>query len=169
MTEDMTTAEVVAGLERERARLLAAVDAMGERATTVFVTEPDGWTTQDVVGHLIHYAGQIAFALGGRVVPPPYLFEVTTRISGQEWNDRAVDYWRGFELDAVRAEFVGVTDSLIEQAGRRTDEQMVEVGTIDWAGDMPLWRFIGADTFLVEWPAHAAQIEAANGAVSGAG
>jgi hypothetical protein len=33
---------------------------------------------------------------------------------------------------------------------------------IPWAGARPLWQFIGADTFLHEWPVHASQIETAS-------
>lgn len=32
---------------------------------------------------------------------------------------------------------------------------------VPWAGEGPLWRFVGYDTFLHEWPAHAEQVEKA--------
>jgi hypothetical protein len=104
-TTRMTTAAVVDGLVRERSRLLAAVHELGPRATTAFVTEPDGWTARDVLAHLIHYAGQIAFGLGAPLTPPPYVLGVAERLSGQEWNRRSVAYWRDFALDDVVSEF----------------------------------------------------------------
>jgi hypothetical protein len=164
-SEPVTTAEVVEGLRRERARLLDAVDAMGAGATTVSVTEPGGWTAKDVLGHMIHFAGQLAFGLGAPETPPPYVLAAAGEsggpISGEEWNRRAVAYWRPAELAAVRGEFERVTDVLIEHAGRRTDEEMNAAAPVPWAGGAVLWRFIGHDTYLSEWPAHTAQIEAA--------
>ena len=46
-------------------------------------------------------------------------------------------------------------------AAARSDHEMLATNAIPWAGERPLWHIIGADTFLHEWPAHAAQIEAA--------
>ena len=99
MSESMTVAEVLEGLQRERIRLLAAVDGLGSRAETVWVTEPNGWTAKDVLAHLIHYDGQIAFALGAEGDgPPEYVLGVTERLSGKEWNKRAVAFYRGWTL-----------------------------------------------------------------------
>jgi hypothetical protein len=156
----MSTHDVVIRLRRERARLLRAVDALGASAATVPVTGEGGWTAKDVLAHLVHYAGQIAFALGAPETPPPYVLGVTERLTGQEWNERAVNYWRDVPLPTVRSEFERVAAALIECAGLRTDDEMNAVG-IAWAGPQPLWKFIGTDTFLDEWPAHARQIEAA--------
>lgn len=47
-------AEVLEAVRRERGRLLAAVDALGERATSVAVTT-EGWTAKDVLAHLMHW------------------------------------------------------------------------------------------------------------------
>jgi hypothetical protein len=157
--ERMATAEVVVRLEGERARLLAAVEALGPRASTAFVTEDGGWTAKDVLAHLIHYAGQIAFGLGAPEKPPAYVVGVVERLNGQEWNERAVAYWRDFTLHDVRSEFERVVDRLIESAAQRTDDQMNVTDAIPWAGERPLWQLIGTDTFLHEWPAHAQQIE----------
>jgi hypothetical protein len=156
----MATADVVERLERERARLLDAVDGLGAGASTIAVTEAGGWTAQDVLAHLIHYAGQIAFGLGAPVTPPPYVEGVTERLSPQQWNDLAVDYWRAFPLVEVRSEFDRVTRLVIDHAGRRTDDQMNATDAMPWIGAVPLWQAIGGDTFLHEWPRHAAQIEA---------
>jgi hypothetical protein len=158
------TDEVLDALGRERARLLAAVDALGPRASTAFVTEPDGWTAKDVLAHLIHYAGQIAFGLGAQLTPPPYVVGVTERLSGQEWNERAVAHWRDTSLKDVRGEFERIVDLLVERVRVQTDERMTATDTIPWAPGHRLWEFIGHDTFLHEWPAHAQQIERAAGA-----
>jgi hypothetical protein len=157
----MTTAAVVDAIERERDRLLAAVAALGPRAASVPVTEPDGWTAKDVLAHLIHYAGQVAFGLGAPETPPPYVLAARERLSAQEWNERAVAYWADFTLEQVLAEFVRIVDRVIEFAALRTDEEMNQTDATPWAGDRPLWQFIGGDTFLVEWPAHSGQIEVA--------
>ena len=167
--DSMTTVEVVDRITVAYERLNAAVDALGDRASTVGVTETDddihpgagGWTAKDVLGHLIHYAGQIAFGLRAPVQPPAYVLEVTERLSAQEWNDRAVDYWRGFSLPEVRTELDTIVGHITEQARKRTDQEMNAVGTIPWEPEWPLWRFIGGDTFLSEWPVHSEQIERA--------
>ena len=91
--DHLTTAEVVESLRCERVRLDAAVNALGPHAATLCITEEGGWTAKDVLGHLIHYAGQLCFGLGGPEKPPPYVIGVTRRLEGQDWNVLAVAYW----------------------------------------------------------------------------
>ena len=50
---------------------------------------------------------------------------------------------------------------MIACAARCSDEDMKATDSIPWAGRRPLWEIIGADTFLNEWPDHAAQMERA--------
>lgn len=161
----MRRAEVLTGLARERERLLAAVDALGPRATTANVTEPDGaegWTAKDVLAHLIHYCGQIAWALGAELTPPAYVLSETEQLTGQQWNERAVAFWRDRPLEDVRAEFERNGDLLRDRVEQLSDEDLLATDRVPWPGeDRPLWQFIGHDTFLHEWPAHAAQIEQA--------
>jgi hypothetical protein len=155
--------EAVDGLERERDRVLRAFDALGESAGTVAVTEPGGWTAKDVLAHLIHLCGQIAFGLGAQLQPPAYVLEEKRQLTGQEWNDRAVAFWKDVPVDEVRSEFTRNADLLIERVRLRTDEEMASdaKSIVPWAYDAPLWQFVGHDTFLHEWPAHARQMEAA--------
>lgn len=155
----MRTQEVLEGIARERARLLAAVDAMGPRASTAWVTEEGGWTAKDILSHLIHYAGQIAFALGASVQPPAYVVAVDEHLTAEEWNARAVAFWRDTPLDEVRAEFEVAVDHIVERARLRTDDEMAATDAVPWAPGRPLWQLIGGDTFLYEWPAHTEQIE----------
>lgn len=155
----VTTDEVVGAVERERDRLLAAIDALGDGASTVAVTT-EGWTAKDVLAHLIHYAGQIAFGLGAQLQPPSYVLGVQGKPTGEEWNALAVEHYRDEPLENVRAEFERVVDALLERARLRSDEEMNATGAIPWAGDVPLWRFIAGDTCL-HWPLHAATIEQA--------
>lgn len=159
----MTASEVLEAIRRERTRLLEAVDALGPRASTANVTEPDkttGWTAKDVLAHLIHYTGQIAWALGAELTPPEYVIRETRQLTGQEWNERAVDFWRDASLDDVRAEFERNVDLLVGRVELLGDDDLLATDRIPWPGeDRPLWQFIGHDTFLHEWPAHAAQIE----------
>ncbi len=160
----MKTAHVVDGLVRERERLLGAFDALGESAATVAVTEESGWTAKDVLAHLIHYCGQIAFGLGAELEPPSYVVEVQEQLTAQEWNERAVAFWHDADIDRVRSEFDRNAELLIEQVRLIPDEAMAANAkrTVPWAYDAPLWQFIGHDTFLHEWPAHAEQIEKAH-------
>ena len=155
--------EVLDALARERARLLSAVEALGPRADTASVTKPDdGWTAKDVLAHLIHYAGQIAWALGAELTPPSYVLRETERLTGDQWNDRAVAHWRERSLDDVRVEFERNADLIVQRVATLSDEDLLATDRIPWPGeDRPLWQFIGHDTFLHEWPAHAAQIERA--------
>jgi hypothetical protein len=159
VTSGMTTADVVQALTREHARLMRAVDALGDDATTLHITEPGGWTARDVLAHLSHYCGMFAFGLGAKLTPPPYVVGVTQRLEPEQWNARAVAYWRTRSLDAVRAEFDRNVSALIAQVRLRTDEDMNTTDALPWAGTAPLWELIGGDTFLHEWPAHAAQME----------
>jgi hypothetical protein len=155
--------DVLGSLARERARLLDAVDALGPRADTASVTEPThGWTAKDVLAHLIHYAGQIAFALGAELTPPAYVLRETERLTGEQWNERAVAFWRDTPLDDVRPEFERHADLIAGRVALLSDDDLLATDRVPWPGeDRPLWQFIGHDTFLVEWPAHAAQIERA--------
>ena len=123
----------------ERGRLLQAIEAFGERATSASVTD-EGWTSKDVLGHLIHWLGQVVFGLGAQLEPPPYLTAVKGRPSGDEWNALAVDHYKGQSFDEVRSEFERLADTLVEQISFRTDDDMETKGTIAWAGDIPLWQ-----------------------------
>jgi hypothetical protein len=160
----MTRDEVIEGLRRERTRLLAAFDALGDTVDSMHVTEPGGWTGKDILAHLIHYTGMIAHALGAQIAPPQYVLEVTEKLSGQEWNERAVAFWKDKPATDVRAQFVHDSDLLIEYASKLTDAQLTADAraVVPWADDgAMLEHFVGYDTFLHEWPAHAAQMEAA--------
>ncbi|MEX2394134.1 MAG: maleylpyruvate isomerase N-terminal domain-containing protein [Actinomycetota bacterium] len=149
------------GLHRERTRLLAAYDALGDDVDTAHVTEPGGWTGKDVLAHLIHYTGMIANALGAPMSPPAYVLEATGQLTAEEWNDRAVAFWKDKPAAEVRAQFVHDSDLLLEYAAKLTDEQLVADARalVGWANEGPLERFIGHDTFQHEWPAHAQQME----------
>lgn len=90
----IATDEVVRSMERECQDLLAAFDALGSEAATVTATS-DGWTAKDTLAHLIHYAGQVAWALGAKLQPPAYvLANAQRRPSGDEWNALAVAHFR---------------------------------------------------------------------------
>lgn len=164
----MTTSEVLDAIARERERLLRAVDALGEGASTVPVTE-EGWTAKDVLAHLIHWATQIAFGLGAQVEPPVYMMEerrrreragldTTQMPTGEESNALAVAHYREVALVEVRARLTRLMDAIVECARLRTDEEMEATDAIPFAGRRPLWQQIAGDTFL-HWPLHAAAIE----------
>jgi hypothetical protein len=160
----VTTRSVLDLIAGERDRLVAAVDALGDRATTASVTEPDGWTAKDVLAHLIHYTGMIAFTLGAPEKPPVYVVAETRRLSAQEWNERAVEFWKDASLGEVRAEFLRLVDQLLAATAQKTDDELRSAHGIPWAPPGALWEFIGRDTFLHEWPAHRAQIDRARSA-----
>ena len=153
----MKTADVLDKIGGERARLLQAIEDLGEGAASSPVTD-EGWIAKDVLAHLIHWLGQVAFGLGAQLEPPPYLATVKGRPSGDEWNALAVDHYKGQTLDEVRLEFGRLADVLVEQVLLRTDDDMKDRGTIAWAGDVPLWQFIAGDTFL-HWALHSETIE----------
>lgn len=125
MTSQPTTRDVLEQVATERARLLAAIDALGDSAASATVTD-EGWTARDVLAHLIHYVGQIAWALGARLEPPAYLATVKGRPSGTKWNAIVVDYYASASLAAVRAEFEGLVDALIERLETYPDASMAE-------------------------------------------
>lgn len=159
----MTTDEVIAAVEREYARLLAAVDALGPDAAVVFVTD-DGWTAKDVLGHCIHWAGLIAFGMGAQMGPPPaYVLggdRPTGPDAGDEWNRRAVAFYREFSTEDVRAQLDQAVEAVLERARLRSDEQMLAMDAIPWGGGRPLWEQIGDETFA-HWPRHTEAIKAA--------
>jgi hypothetical protein len=165
----MTSNDVAGAVVAGRGRLLSAIDAMGDGAETMPVTR-EGWTAQDVLAHLIHWGTQVAFGLGAAVTPPVYMSHERQRRAaaglgdamptGDESNALAVGHFRGRPFDAVRAEFVQVSDSIIEQTRLRSDDEMAAVGTVPFAGPRPLWQFIAGDTFE-HWAVHAEAIERA--------
>jgi hypothetical protein len=157
--ERMTTKEVLDAIERERARLEDALRAIGDRSDTTPVTE-EGWTAKDVIGHMNHWAGQIAFGMGAKVDVPPYIQGVSGRPSEDEWNARAVAYSRDQAFEEVKARFDEVVDALIARIRERTDDEMNATDAIPWGGDRPLWQQIGSETFN-HWPEHAESIERA--------
>ncbi|MFN0095992.1 MAG: ClbS/DfsB family four-helix bundle protein [Dehalococcoidia bacterium] len=157
MDASATTQDLVSAIREQFAHLLASVDQLGEQATTLPVT-PEGWTAKDVLAHLIHYAGQVAFALGATLEPPPYVRKVQGRPSGDEWNALAVAHFRDWSLDEVRRELEQITLAIIERATMRTDDEMHSAGAVPWAPSVVLWQFIAGDTFL-HWDIHTKAIE----------
>jgi hypothetical protein len=123
---------------------------------------PEGWTAKDVLAHLIHYAGQVAWALGAPLQPPPYVLSAQGRPSGGEWNAMAVAHYHDESTAAVRAEFERMVGALLDRARLLTDDQVNASATdaVAWASKRPLWQFIAGDTFL-HWQIHAAAIEQA--------
>jgi hypothetical protein len=154
----MTVAEVLEAMTRERARLELAVDALGSEAATAPVTA-EGWTAKDVLAHCIHWAGQIAFGIGAKLEPPPYVRGVDGRPDADEWNRLAVAHYRPLSLEAVRAELGRIVDQVAERTAVHSDEQMLATDAIPW-GSGPLWEQIGGETFL-HWPEHSEQMERA--------
>lgn len=159
--QHMTTNEVLDAIARERERLVTAVDALGPDASTLSVTE-EGWTAKDVLAHLIHWLGQVAFGLGAQLTPPAYVMGVTSRPSGDEWNALAVEHYRTVPLDQVRSQFETLVDALLVRVRLRSDAEMNSTDAIAWAPARPLGHFIGGDTFL-HWPLHTGAIELASG------
>jgi hypothetical protein len=158
--QGVSTAEVLDSIARERRRLMSAVHALGPRATTAAVTD-GGWTAKDVVAHLIHWAGQVAWGLGAQMETPPWVVGVTEKLDGDDaWNARTVAYYRDVPLDRVLADFDRSVDALVERVTRRTNAEMSATDAIPWAGAWPLWQTIAAETYR-HWPAHSADIERA--------
>jgi len=166
----MTTGEVLDALAHERERLMAAIDSLGAGASSAPVTD-EGWTAKDVLAHLIHWGGQMAFGVGAPLAPPAYVIEETARResagirerpSGDEWNALAVAHYRDLPLERAREEFDGMVGALLVQLRQRSDEQMNATDAIPWAGPLPLWQHIGGDTFL-HWAIHSEAIERAAG------
>jgi uncharacterized protein DUF1706 len=152
----MTTTEVLEAVARERARLEDALRLMGKGVSTTLVT-PEGWTAKDVLGHMIHWASQIAFGLGAKLEPESYVTSAEGRPTEDEWNARAVAHWRPLPFEKVKAEFDRVVDALVEQIRKRNDDQINATDAIPWGGARPLWQQIAAETFE-HWPRHADDI-----------
>jgi hypothetical protein len=169
MTERVTTEQVLDAIARERARLMAAIDGLGDAASTLTVTD-EGWTAKDTLAHLIHWANAVAFGLGADVQPPPYMVAERMRRkaaglpdtmpSGEESNAMAVAFFAEIPMQDVRAQFEGLVDSIVERVRERTDDEMNATGAIAWASGRPLWQFVAGDTYQ-HWPLHAETIERA--------
>jgi hypothetical protein len=161
MTSDkpMTQAEVIGAIDRERRRLVAAVETLGDAAATLPVND-GGWTAKDVLGHAICWVAQLAFGLGAPLRPPPYISPQEGRVSDDEMNARAVAYSRERSLGEVRAEFDATVDALVDRLQLRTDSDMLISG-VPWdEPKRPLWQQVGSETFL-HWPEHTEDIERA--------
>jgi hypothetical protein len=99
--------------------------------------------------------------MGAKLEPPSYVVGIDgPSLSADEWNARAVEHYREWWFEDVRAELTGIVDALVEQSKLRTDDEMNASDSLPWAGDRPLWHKIGTETFL-HWPAHTADIERA--------
>lgn len=165
----MTTHEVIEAVERERTRLLATLDAIGADASTTPVTE-EGWTSKDVLAHLIHWATAVAYGLGVEVGQPVYMVAERMRRksaglpdtmpSGAESNALAVAHFAEVPLEDVRAQFVALTDTILARVRLKSDDEMNTTGAVPWSPNRVLWQFIGGDTFL-HWPVHSEMIERA--------
>lgn len=164
-----TTGEVIDAMARERSRLLAALDGMGAAASNTRVTE-EGWTAKDVLAHLIHWATQVAFALGADVQPPVYMVAERmqrkaaglpdTMPSGDESNALAAAHFRDIPLEDVRAQFEQLTDVILEQARTKSDDEMNAAGAVPWAPGLALSRLVAGDTYE-HWRVHSEMIERA--------
>lgn len=169
MNDGMSRDQLLSTIYSERSRLLAAVDAMGERAAATPVTE-EGWTAKDVLAHLIHWATQVAFALGADVQPPAYMVAERMRRkaaglgdampTGDESNALAVAYFREIPLNDVRAQFEQLVDGIVEKLAARTDGELNATDAVPWAPGRPLWHLVAGDTYE-HWPVHAEMIERA--------
>ena len=136
---------------------MAAFASLGPAEATMAITA-EGWTAKDVIGHLIHWGGLVAFALGAPLTPPPYLAAVTGRPSGEEWNRLAVAFYQDLELEQVVAELDRTVEALVDAVRRKSDADMIATDAMPWAGGGPLWQKIAGDTFA-HWPAHRADLE----------
>jgi hypothetical protein len=156
----MTRDEVVAAVERERARLVELVQRLAREAETRPVTE-GGWTARDVLAHCIHWVGQLAFGLGATREPPPYVTEAgSARLPADEWNRRVVESYADVPLDRVLADFDGATDAVLERVRLMSDDDVNASGRLPWAPDEALWESIASETFG-HWPDHSADLERA--------
>lgn len=159
----MNRHEVIEAIVLQRAKLLDLVDTLGTDADTRTVTE-EGWTAKDVLAHCVHWAGQMAWALGAPMQPPPWVAAAgDERPEGDEWNRRVVEHYKATPLPGVRRDFETVVDALLERLRRREDLD-VNVranAVIPWIkSDVPLWKAIAGETFE-HWPEHSAQLERA--------
>ena len=157
----MTTQEVLDAIARDRARLDAALDALGDDASTLAVTA-DGWTAKDVLAHMSHWVGQLAFGLRAPVTPPPYLATVEGRPSFDEWNAIVVAHYRATPLAEVKALLDRIMDVLVGRIATKSDDEMNATGAIPWSPERMLWESVGGETFL-HWPAHCEDMERAAG------
>ena len=154
----MTTKEVVEAIERERARLLEAVEQLGDGVSV----NDEGWTAKDVLAASVHWVGMIAFGMGAKLAPPSYVIGVDgPSLSADEWNARAIEHYRDLTFEQMKAEFNRNADALLEQARLRSDEEMDASDSLPWAGERPLWQKIGIESFLYNWPMRTEQLRGA--------
>ena len=169
----MNRHEVIEAIVLARAKLIDAIDRLGPDAETRAVTE-DGWTAKDTLAHCIHWAGQLAWALGAPMHPPAWVEAAgDERPSGEEWNQRVVAHYGAMPLAVVRRDFDTVVDALLDRLRKREDLDVnARANTvIPWIqSDVPVWKAIAGETFE-HWPGHAADLERAldHGAVRRAG
>ena len=160
----MTRDEVIDAIVAERVKLLDLVAQLGAEAERRPVTE-EGWTAKDVLAHLIHWCGQVAWGLGAPMSPPAWVTaNEGKRLAGDDaWNEVVVAHHRDVPLDEVLREFDRNVDLLLRQLRARDDLDYDAPASraIRWAGaDQPLWKLIAGETFG-HWPHHAVDLERA--------
>jgi Mycothiol maleylpyruvate isomerase N-terminal domain len=156
--------EVIEAIVLERAKLLDLVDQLGADGETRAVTA-EGWTAKDVLAHLIHWAGQMAWALGATMHPPAWVESAGSEPpqGDDAWNARVVAHYRPMPFAVVRRDFDTVVDALLDRLRRREDLDVnVRANVvIPWIkSDVPVWKAIAGETFE-HWPGHAADLERA--------
>lgn len=108
---------VRASWQRESAAIDALIDALDDRAATVPIRD-DGWTTQDILGHIANAARGFVRAVQGQAVPLVDVdaFNEQQRLRGRQRPWAATrDYWRQVR-DEIAAYLAQATDAVGDQA-----------------------------------------------------
>ncbi|WP_026370185.1 DinB family protein [Kallotenue papyrolyticum] len=110
---------VRASWQRESAAIDALIDALDEQAATTPIRD-DGWTTQDLLGHIASAARGFLRAVQGQAVPVVDVdaFNEQQRQRGRQrpWSATR-DYWRQVR-DEVAAYLAQADDSIGDQAAQ---------------------------------------------------
>ena len=154
---------MIDAIDHERAHLLALVAQLGREADRRTVTD-EGWTAKDVVAHLIHWTGQMAWGLGAAMEPPAWVAAARgKRIEGDgAWNAIVVAHHRAMPLDDVVREFDRNVDLLLQQLRARDDVDIDASArkVMPWAAEVPLRELLARETYE-HFPVHAATLERA--------
>ncbi|MDE3113227.1 MAG: ClbS/DfsB family four-helix bundle protein [Chloroflexota bacterium] len=142
----LTKDEVIAPIEREKDRLLALVQGMGEeRASRAVVGE---WSARDVVAHCVYWQGMLARMMGAPLPPPSWIprWQSEHEVGGETINRLTVEHYRRMPFSTVLADFAFTADVVCKIVREMKEENLLLEAGAPWDPGTPVWQAIASES-----------------------
>lgn len=156
----MRRADVIAAIERERARLLAIV--RGQDAQRVAEPVIGGWSPRDVLAHCVYWQGMLARMMGAPLPPPSWIprWQSEDQLGADELNRLTAEHYRGVALETVLSDFAFTADVVTRIVGEMKEENLELEAGAPWEPGKRVWQAIAGETHE-HWKEHADALEKA--------